>query len=358
MTVRTSLFSFVFLFAFFLFAGICSAQPPPVAVVVVAKVTEKEIKKPVVLAATAHPDRKSVVPSEVEGVLRSFVAEEGQYVKKGEVLARIGNEKIGHSLEELKNQRNEASAAYKLSDKEFRRAKDLYEKGVVSEGELDRAAALRDSSRAALARLEAAVRKAEYDFAAAEIRAPFNGYVTEYHAEEGQWVKEGGDVLSLVDIDTVEVTAGLPERYLADVKPGDEVEVVVGSLDRRVFSGKISSVVPHADLRARVFPVKAILDNREHLIKSFVSAEMRIRIGESGKIKLLPKDAIVNSPGGTIVFAVRKGVVHPVPVRRVGWYGGDAHVEGPVSPGEDVVIRGNERLQPMQKVRIVESVGQ
>ena len=106
------------------------------------------------------------------------------------------------------------------------------------------------------------------------------------------------------------------------------------------------------------FPVKVVLENPDHTIKSSASAVIIIRIGESQKIKLVPKDSIVNSPQGAMVFAVREGLAHPVPVEQLGWYEGFAHVDGEIGVGESVVVRGNERLMPMQKVRITATLEQ
>lgn len=348
-------FSLLLFLSVFLFPGASLSQPPeaPPAPVSVAKVVEEEVKKPVSLVGTARPARKSVISNEVAGIVENLVAEEGVYVKKGDVLAEIRSERISLALEELRHRRNEASSDYDLAEKEFRRTRELYEKGIVSARDMDRATSRRDSAQAALLRLENGLRKARYDLRASKIRAPFGGYVTEHHTEVGQWLEVGARVVTLVDIDTMEVTAALPERYLGAVSEGDPAEVSIGSLPGKVFEGKISSIVPDADPRARAFPLKVLLDNGDHLVKSSASSVVRIRIGESERIKLVPKDAVVTSPRGTAVFVVRDGAAHPVAVRTLESYGGAVHVEGALRAGEDVVVRGNERLMPMQKVRTV-----
>ena len=168
----------------------------------------------------------------------------------------------------------------------------------------------------------------------------------------------GDQVVSFVDIDTIEVMAGVPERYIDDISEGMEVEVILPSHNRLAVSGKISSIVPDADPRAVAFPVRVVLENPDHKIKSSASAVIMVRVGESEKIKLVPKDSIVSSPQGSTVFAVRGGLAHPVPVKEKGWYEGFVHVEGEVRVGESVVVRGNERLRPMQKVRIADTIEQ
>ena len=355
MVKRIKLF-FLF-FSICLFPGLSLAQPPD-APVVVSPVVEREVKKPLRLVGATFPARKSVISSEVEGVVGKINAEEGQYVKKGETLAEIRNDKIRLALEQLKNERREALAKAELSEKDFARMEELYEKGIISDGDFDRARTQRESGQAGLLSLESRIEIAEYDLAASRIAAPFNGYVTKHHAEAGQWLGLGDKVVSFVDIDTIEVMAGVPERYIDDIREGMEVEVILPSHNRLTIPAKISSVIPDADPRAVSFPVRVMLENPDHTIKSSASAVVMARIGETEKIKLVPKDSIVRSPQGTMVFAVREGLAHQVAVEEKGWYGSFTRVEGEISAGENVVVRGNERLRPMQKVRITDTIEQ
>ena len=346
---------FLLFLIFFFFSGISFAQPPP-APVSVSEVLEKEMKKPIKLVGATFPAKNSIISSEVAGIVKKLRAQEGEYVKKGDLLAEIKDDKIGLELKRLQNERERVLAEATLSEKDFKRAENLYEKGVISDGDFDSAKTKRDSNSAALLSLDSQIEIAEYNLDASKITAPYNGYVTKHHIDEGQWLDIGGQVVSFVDIDTIEVMAGLPERYIEDVREGMEVEVVISSLNRRSFPGKIFSIIPDAEPRTVSFPIKVLLENPDHVIKASTSAAIKIRIGESEKIKLVPKDSIVNSPNGPMVFAVRKGVAHPVPVIEKNWYEGLAQVEGQISAGESVVVRGNERLIPMQQVTIVDSV--
>ncbi|MDE0291675.1 MAG: efflux RND transporter periplasmic adaptor subunit [Candidatus Dadabacteria bacterium] len=355
MVIRTKIFLLFLSFCFF--PGLSPAQPPD-APVVVSAVVEREVRKPLRLVGATFPARKSVISSEVEGVVGKINAEEGQYVKKGETLAEIKNDKIRFALERLKSERKEALARAELSEKDFARMKELYEKGIISDGDFDRARTQRESGRAGLLSLESRIEIAEYDLAASKIAAPFNGYVTKHHAEAGQWLGLGDQVVSFVDIDTIEVMAGVPERYIDDISEGMEVEVILPSHNRLTVPAKISSVIPDADPITVSFPVRVMLENPDHAIKSSASAIIMVRIGETEKIKLVPKDSIVRSPQGSMLFAVREGLAHPVPVEEKGWYEGFTHVEGEISVGESVVVRGNERLRPMQKVRIADTIEQ
>ena len=353
--IRTKVFAFFL--SVFVFPTLSHSQPPD-APVVVSPVVEREVKKPLKLIGATSPARRSLISSEVKGIVGKMNVEEGRYVKKGEILAEIKNDKIRLNLEQLRSDMKEVAARAELSKKNLVRMEELYDKGIISEGEFDRAKAQRESDRAELLSLKKGVEIAQYDLAVSRIAAPFNGYVTTHHAEAGQWLDIGDEVVSLVDIDTIEVMAGIPERYIDDISEGMEVKVVLVSHKRRVVSGKIFSVIPEADPRAVSFPIKVVLENPDHSIKASASAVIMLAVGENEKIKLVPKDSIVDSPQGSMVFAVREGLAHPVPIQRKGSYEGFTHVEGDIAVGESVVVRGNERLRPMQKVRVAGTVEQ
>ena len=80
-----------------------------------------------------------------------------------------------------------------------------------------------------------------------------------------------------------------------------------------------------------------------------------LTVGEQRDALLVPKDAIVTQGPRQIVYAIRDGKAAPVSIQRTAFFEGSAVVEGPLQKGEQVVIRGNERLQPGQAVQVIPS---
>ena len=83
-----------------------------------------------------------------------------------------------------------------------------------------------------------------------------------------------------------------------------------------------------------------------------MSARVAFLLGDTVEVKLVPKDAITDSSGVKMLFVVREGAAVPLPVMTGVEDGGKVQVEGEVNVGEQVVVRGNERLQPMQPVEV------
>ena len=332
-----------------------NAQMPPAAPVAASVVIQKEIRKPVTLVGSVVPLRTSLVSAEIGGIVVDYPFSQGEYVEEGQVIASQNVSKLKLMLNEAVNTRNESKARLKLAEDELRRISELHEKGIVSKSQLDNAISEKDALVARQKLLQSRINQFQYDLEQTNIRAPFNGYITEEHSQVGEWLDSGDNVVELIDIDTVEIKVDMPEKYVHQVKKGDEVTVTFNSLPGKEFKGEIVSIVPQADMSSRAFPVKINLDNKDHIIKSSMSARVSFLLGDTEEVMLVPKDAITDSSGVKMLFVIRDGAAVPVPVITGIEDGSSVRVEGEVNVGEQVVVRGNERLQPMQPVKIIEN---
>ncbi len=333
------------------------AQAPPASPVVVAKVEEQKVQRPVTLVGNAEPNKTSLIASEISGLVENFPVKEGDFVKKGDVIAGFETKPLDIRLREAKAAKREAQARYELAQKNFKRFQELKNKGIASVQQFQDAESEQKAWSAEIAQIQAQIDRYEYDLDKAKIVAPFSGYVTDERTEIGQWIDEGGPVVELIDIDTIEITVDAPERYVSQIKSGDKVEVNFDALPNVKVEGNVSSIVPQADKAARSFPVKIVIDNKEHLIKSGMVARVSFLIGEPTLVKLVPKDAIVERNNIKFVVVVNNGTAQPVPINTGAAYQNLIEVIGPLNTGQNVVIRGNERLQPGQPVKVVNQDG-
>jgi RND family efflux transporter MFP subunit len=329
------------------------AQTPPPAPVVVTEVKEQTLQKPVTLVGAVEPLKRSTIASEIAGLVEEFPVEEGDVVKKGDLLAKLRTKSLEIDLREAKAQKAEAEARYRLAKKNLERFQELYKKGVASLQQLQDAETEKDANSARLSQLEAQIDSHTYDLARSKIVAPFDGYVTAEHTEVGQWIEVGGPVVELIDISRAEIDVDVPERYISQVRLGDLATINFDALPDLSIEGRITSIVPQADNESRTFPIKVVVDNKEGLIKSGMVARVSFLIGEPSLVKLVPKDAIVEQNRNNFVYVVNDGTVVPVQVSTGIAYKDLIQVIGPVEMGQLVVTRGNERLRPNQPVTIV-----
>lgn len=330
------------------------SQPPHAVPVVVEEVTETKLNTPLTFVGEIEPKKRSLIASEIEGLVDEYSAKKGKYVKIGEVLAKFQTRNLEIDLEEVKAAKREAKARYDLANANLNRFQELYEKGIASLQELQDAESEREAQLARTVQLDSQIQSNKYDISRSVIKAPFNGFITSEHSEVGEWITEGGPVAEIIDISSIKIKADIPERHISKINLGDEVEVRIDSLPLLELSGKVSSITPQANRETRTFPVEVEIENSDFKLKSGMVSRISFLIGEEIASKFVPKDAIVDRNNTSLLFVVTDGVVNPVPVTTGLAYKNLIEVKGPIEKGQLVVTRGNERLRPEQPVKIVE----
>jgi RND family efflux transporter MFP subunit len=345
------------IFFILLLSPLLHAQDRPGAPVEVSPVTRELVEKEVTLTGTVFPQTRSVVASEVEGLVEKMVVEEGDFVKKGEKIAELGASLYRLQLREAEAGRKETEQRYLQAEADLRRSEDLVEKGFVARKQLmdDRF-----NTEALLKKLnqhEAEIARLKDLLGKTRIFAPISGTVARKHTEVGQWMEKGGPVVTLLDLSRVRVEVFVPERYITKVKVGQSASVTADALDGLAFQATIAAIISEGDPKARVFPVKFEVVNKEFKLKSGMLARVTFSTGYSRKALLVPKDALVSRGEESVVFAVENGKAREVRVRVKDYHGHKAEITGRVEAGDQVVTRGNERLRDGQPIQVLPADG-
>lgn len=193
------------------------------------------------------------------------------------------------------------------------------------------------------------------------VRAPFDGYVVAKYTEVGQWLSTSSPVFEIVELKEVEVQVMVPERHITQVRQGMTVSARVEALGDQIFTGKVTKIVRQADTKSRLFPVMIRVpnptdaNNRPNL-QAGMFAVARLPLGARHVAKLVPKDALVLQAGKSVVFVVEQNgngsKVVSLPVKPGSAHDELVEVEGNLKPGQQVVVRGNERLADGQSVQL------
>ena len=337
-----------------------SAEPPqgrPLSPVRVATVVMQEVQRSVSLVGTVEPWRRSVVASEIAGLVQAFPVEEGTAVTHGQVLARLRTNTLDIQLHSVEASHQEARTRYHQARKDLQRVKVLFEKELVTQKEFDDAVTEESALRQRLIQLEAEIQQVRDQLNKSRIVAPFDGWITEEFTEVGQWVSSGGQVVEVVDLSRVQVKVPLPERYVKDIHVNDPVIAGFDGLPDIQAQGRVFSVVAQADRAARTFPINIEIPNPGLAIKSGMVSRVTLQVGASYDALVIPKDALVLRGGREFVYLVNDGQVSQIPVTPVLHLDEVVQVTGDIQVGMTVVVEGNERLRPGQPVRILESQG-
>ena len=120
-------------------------------------------------------------------------------------------------------------------------------------------------------------------------------------------VSPGMTVARIVDLDPVKVTAGVPERYAADVSVGAKATVSFDVLEGEVFETSISYVGATVEALSRTFPVEVVLENPNGLVKPQMVANMAVVRRSIEEAVVVPQDALVRVEGGYVAFVAVDG---------------------------------------------------
>ena len=322
-------------------------QGAPATPVVVDKVTSGDMAPQTEYIGTVYFTETSDVAAEVDGKLVSLAVQEGQRVTQGDPLVVLSSDILDQSIANARALMDQAQADFDLAKLENERTTKLYRSQTVAEGEYDSKRLTALSSEKQMMAAKATLNRLYVERSKKTIRAPYDGVVIERKAFRGEWVSKGSVVVAVARDDEVDVVVNAPREAFGVVKPGLKVNVNAAGKD---MPGEVFAAIPKGDVTTRTFPVKIRVQNDGSLAEG-MEARVILPKGLGGKTLIVPRDAVISARGQLVVWAVVDGKAAPMPVRVVGYRGMLAGVQSPtLKEGMDVVVKGNERLQPQQPV--------
>lgn len=276
------------------------------------------------------------------GRLIALEADEGQFVKRGQVLARIESVELQRSVEEARARERQAQT---LVD----RTRTLVAQQFVSAAELDRVRNDLDAARAALARAQAML---DYNL----LTAPADGMVLRRDGERGQFIAPGQTVMSLSCCAPLRVSAEVDEEDIARVQVGQAVNLRSEALPQRLFEGEVASITPKGDPVARSYRVRIRFRGDEATLLGLrpgMTMDANILIGRREQALLIPTRALVQP--GPAVWRVEDGYLKRQPV-RIGVRSPErVEILDGLQAGQPLVAEPTEALQDGHAVRVAEA---
>jgi len=332
-----------------LLASVLVAQEgPPPAAVQVGFALEQEMAPLVWVPGTVVSRNQAAIATEIAGQL-TWVAEVGDVVKKGDVVARINDQSL---LLQLKNdeatiKRHEANLQY--LEQQVRRLERLTEQQVAPASDLEEAVSQRETLVQEIVQAKVAVEQTRYRLSRTRVTAPFSGRVVERLQQPGGYASVGGPIVRLVDTENTEVRAQAPLSVESYLQEG--MRLAVKGRNREAM-GTLRAAVPVGDQRSRMFEVRVALEGEPWIIGSAV--RVALPSASPRPVIAVPRDALILRSDSIYVFKVTaEGKAEKVSVETGIGHASLIEVKGRVGAGDQVVVRGGERLQPGQSVTIV-----
>jgi RND family efflux transporter MFP subunit len=347
---------------------------PEVRVVTAQLMTSGEAEKLLSAKGYLKSRHQATVGAKVTGRVQEILIEEGSKVKKGQLLVVLEHNDLDAQLESRRAmmQRARADIDESKADLDYKqakadRARRLEKKNMsVSTEEMQQSTSAVDMAAAHLASMEASyklqqsqVREMEVSIANMNIVAPFDGTVIERPADLGEQVS-GNQVLTLADLDRMDVETDVAENLLSRIVIGQPAEISVSAVPDKHYRGRLRQFIPMSDRARGTVKVKVeILDPDEHLFPELVATvrflpDKTYQGADVGKSHLFaPKSAIFEEGGHSHVWRLdAKQTLQKVRVEVVVTNDELARVESGLESGDRLVDKPTQTLREGEAVKI------
>ncbi len=375
----------------------------------VIRLKKEPMRTEIETVGTIYPQKEIGIIPKVAGRIEKVYVKEGDRVKSGALLAKIdqtdfllavnqaeaalattqanlSNLLAGTRVEKIEQAKaafQQAQANLTNAEKEYQRNKRLTEIGAVAQRQLDAASAQYESNlsmvkqaqeqlgmlqkgptREEIEIVQAQVRQAEAGVAIAKnslketlLKAPFSGIITARYTDEGGQVYPApkADILKLSDLSRVKIETSISERDFSKLKIGTPAEIRVDALPGEIFQGQVTRVIPEINPQSRNFNVELEIPNLQLRLKGGMFASIRLFTGKKETLVISRETLITDEVSGIHYAFVVEG---NQAVRRKLTLGERSGLfievlEG-LQEGENLVIKGQTRLQPKSKVRMIQ----
>jgi len=278
-----------------------------------------------------------------------------------DLLAWQRNEEIQMRRAELAS----ARAEYERLADDSRRARSVFERGAISESQLEAARTAEASAKALLdvaeerlgvaesgptgeqieiarsrvEEMEAELARAQQNLADTRVKAPYPGVITRLHVKVGDYVSRGDPVLDLADISYLEAETRVPERYARQIELAIPVRVTIESLGIE-REGKVIAVSGAIDQSTRTFLVKVGIDNSSHDLKAGVFCACDFQLPPLDDALAVPHAAVQRREGSSFVWIEESGRARRVEVTLGVRNDGYIQVLSGLAGGEQVIVAG------------------
>lgn len=279
------------------------------------------------------------VIAKVDGEIRKLHVEEGDLVKKDQVLATLDGDRLRLEL-------SESQARLRKMQRDFERNKELQEKGLISEGDFEKI-------QYDLEALEASFNLASLELNYTKIRAPIDGVVSERYTKLGNTIKSGDPVYRVTSLDPLVAYMFVPEREFRQIAAGQPVHIEIDALPGPPILAAVTRISPIVDPATGTFKITIELRGAELRIKPGMFARISIVYDKHESVLQVPRSAVMESAGILSVFVVEDEIGIRKEVQTGFSSDGMVEITTGLSDDEQVITVGHIGLKNESKVVVI-----
>jgi RND family efflux transporter MFP subunit len=333
------------------------AQAENARPVLVKKVHYEALSPERSLVGTIRPRNETDMGFRVGGKVAKRLVEVGDLVEPGQPLAMLDETDLKLQAEQADAELRAATGVVAQARAAEQRARDLRAKGWSTEAQLDQVKAAAEEAKGRVSRAERAVELTRNSLSYATLNATARGVVTATTIEPGQVVAAGQAAVRLARIEEKEVAVAIPETLVDRARSG-QASVTLWSERGKTYEARLRELAPMADAATRTYLAKFSMPGAGDDVKLGMTATLTLCDSASERVARLPLSALLNQGTGASLFVAdaARGSVTLKPVTVKAYEARDVLVSGGVEEGESVVVLGVQKLDPAQKVRVIENL--
>ena len=334
----------------------CSKEQPPAeerARVVVAQVKPVSDSQRIPFTGDVQARVQAPLGFRVSGKLSERLADVGDRVREGQVLARLDPQDLRNNLVAAQAQVDAQEARARLARIDFERQAALLPKGYTSRSQYDQAQATLDGARSALQTATAQRDDARKQLGYTELRASATGVLTARHAEAGQVVQAGAAIFDLAVSDELDAVFDLYESLSRQLQVGQRLPIALQARPEVTTQGRLREIAPTVASSGTV-RIKVQLDQppAAMTLGAVVNAQL---VGAAGQGFALPWTALNGTTDQPAAWRLNEdGRVSLQPLRIERYTRDSIIVSDGLKAGDRIVIAGGQALSPDQKVEVAE----
>jgi membrane fusion protein, multidrug efflux system len=263
------------------------------------------------VTGTVQPERRADLRAEVSSVVLTVMKENGEAVRKGDLLVRLDDTSIRDGLVSAQEAERAASQAFDQAERQFQRLNTLRASGMVSAQQLEDAEIRRNTTQSDLSAAKARGVQARQQLQRTEVRAPFDGIVADRKVSAGDTAQVGKELLKVIDPRSLRFEGFISSDALQSVKVGQAVAFRVNGYGKQDFAGTVKFVAPTANATTRQVEVIVGIAGEAPSRLAGLYAEGRVEASTASAL-MLPDSAIVRDGEKAFAWRVKSGALQKV----------------------------------------------
>ena len=266
-----------------------------------------------VITGSVQPERRADLRAEISAVVLQVLKENGEAVRKGDLLVRLDDTAIRDSLQSAEASSRAAAQALDQAQRQYVRVKTLQGEGMSSQQALDDAEVRRNTAQSDRVAADSRTVAARQQLTRTEVRAPFDGVVSDRKVSAGDTAAIGKELLKVIDPGSMRFEGLVSADRMGDIHPGQAVQFRINGFDKSDFAGKVRHVDASADAVTR--QVAVIVDFAPGTAPKVAGLYAEGRISsDASQALLLPEASVVKEGDKSYVWKLSGNTLVKTPV--------------------------------------------